>query len=196
MNSVLQQVAIPAVMQRANASGLFVSLCTIQQPDGVLIDAGQPSGNYINVSPTETWQANTLYSEGEEITVAGTVQRCAFEGLSGSMQPTFAATPGNITYDGLGALAWVCESAAMTNIPCTAPPMSSVRLQATEVRAMDDIQSFAPRHVLLNGFFPQIQQGVASGWIATIDGQVYTLLGAENDSQSQMTRLAVRFGAV
>ena len=193
MNSVLQQVAIPAVMQRANASGLFVSLCTIQQPDGILIDAGQPSGNYINVSPTETWQANTLYSEGQEILVSGFVQKCIVAGISGATMPSFAHTQ---TPDGTGALLWELEAAAMTNIPCTAPPMSSARLQATEVRAMDDIQSFAPRHVLLNGFFPQIQRGVASGWIATIDGQVYTLLGAENDSQSQMTRLAVRFGAV
>lgn len=135
MNSVLQQVAIPGVMTRAVASGLFISLCSILQPDGLLIDAGQPSGKYIPI-------------------------------------------------DG------------MQNIPCTAPPMSSVRLQATEVRAMDDIQSFAPLHVTLSGYFPTIKQGVSKGWIAVVNGETLTLLGAESDSQMQMTRLAVRYGAV
>lgn len=129
------QASVQNVMVAANLTGLFISLCTIQQPDGVLIDAGQPSGNYANV-------------------------------------------------------------AGLVNIPCSAPPVSSVRLQATEVRAADDIQAFAPRHVLLNGFYPSIQQGVADGWIAVIDGVVYTLMGAENDSQSQMTRLMVRFAGV
>lgn len=129
------QAAIQNVMSAAKLTGIFVSLCTIQQPDGVLIEAGQPSGNYINV-------------------------------------------------------------AGLVNIPCTAPPVSPVRLQATEVRAADDIQAFAPRHVLLSGFYPSIQQGVAEGWIAVIDGVTYTLMGAENDSQSRMTRLMVRFAGV
>ncbi len=50
MNSVLQQKGIPAVMARANASGLLDSLCTIQRPDGVLIDAGQPSGVFVDIA--------------------------------------------------------------------------------------------------------------------------------------------------
>ena len=141
MNSVLQQKAIPSVMVRANASGLFVSLCSIMQPDGVLIDAGQPSGNYIPVT-------------------------------------------------------------GLQNIPCTAPPMSTVRLQAQEIRSMDDIQAMSPQHVLLSGWYPTIRLGVSQGWIAQIDGDTYilapglTLMGAESDSQSQMTRLAVRFASV
>jgi hypothetical protein len=136
MNSVLQTKAIPDVMPLARNSGLFVSLCTIMAPDGTLIDAGQPSGNYVNV-------------------------------------------------------------AGIVNIPCTAPPEAiGERLSANETRAQDDIQAFAPRHVLLSGFFPSIQVGVSQGWIAVIDGRVYTLLGAESDSQSQMTRLRVRFAGV
>jgi hypothetical protein len=134
-NQNLLGYTLPEVMPAAIATGLFVSLCTIQQPDGVLIDAGQPSGNYINV-------------------------------------------------------------AGLVNIPCMAPPMSEARLQATEIRAMDDIEAFAPLHVLLNAWYPQIKEGVSQGWIAVVDGVVLTLLGAESDSQMQMTRLAVRFGAV
>ena len=41
---------ISEVMPEFVASGLPVSLCTIQQPDGVLIDAGQPSGKFVNVA--------------------------------------------------------------------------------------------------------------------------------------------------
>ena len=195
MNSVLQQVAIPAVMQRANASGLFVSLCTIQQPDGLFIDAGQPSGNFVNVTPNDTWAANTLYDEGQEIAVTGTLQRCIVTGLSGAVQPTFSATPGNTTYDGIGALAWVCESLAMTNIPCTAPPTSNIRITADEKKAIDRIETFSSLHVLLNGYYPGIEYGTGKGWRAMVDGYPFDILGAEHDSQRQMTRLAVRFSA-
>lgn len=41
---------VSGVMAAAVATGLFVSLCTIQQPDGALIGAGQPSGVYVDVS--------------------------------------------------------------------------------------------------------------------------------------------------
>jgi hypothetical protein len=135
MNQSLLGYTLPEVMPAAIATGCFDSLCTIQAPDGILIDAGQPSGNYVNV-------------------------------------------------------------AGLVNIPCMAPPMSEARLQATEIRAMDDIQAFAPLHVLLNAWYPQIKENVANGWIAIVDGEVLTLLGAESDSQRQMTRLAVRFAGL
>jgi hypothetical protein len=135
MNSVLHQVAIPGAMERALASGLFVSRCSIMQPDGTLIDAGQPSGAYIPV---------------------------------GEMQ----------------------------NIPCTAAPTSDIRITANQQRTQDDIQAFAPLHVSLAGYYPTIKEGVSQGWIAVIDGSVYTLLGAESSSQGQITRLSVRFAGV
>lgn len=37
-------------MPTAVASGLFVSSCSIQQPDGLFIDAGQPSGSFVPVA--------------------------------------------------------------------------------------------------------------------------------------------------
>lgn len=37
---------VPAVI----ASGVAVSLATFQEPDGLLVDAGQPSGNYVDVA--------------------------------------------------------------------------------------------------------------------------------------------------
>lgn len=134
MNSVLQQKSIPAVMQRAKASGLFVSLCTIQQPDGLFIDAGQPSGNFVDV-------------------------------------------------------------AAFVNIPCTAPPTSTPKITADEKKAIDRIETFSSLHVLLNGYYPGLEYGTGKGWRAVVDGYPFDLLGAEHDSQKQMTRLAVRFSA-
>lgn len=127
--------AIPFVMQAALRTGLFVSLCTIQAPDGVLIDAGQPSGNYVDV-------------------------------------------------DG------------MVDIACTAPPKSTERLSADQQRTEDDIQTFADLHVLLGGYYPAIQYGVGQGWIAIVDGQKYTLLGSDDDSQRTQTRLNLQKASV
>ena len=49
---MLQGIAVnvAAVMPRAIETGLFVSLCTIQQPDGNYGPSGQPSGVYVDVS--------------------------------------------------------------------------------------------------------------------------------------------------
>lgn len=40
---------INSVMPQVIASGLLVSLCTIQQPDGMFGATGGPSGNYVDV---------------------------------------------------------------------------------------------------------------------------------------------------
>lgn len=141
MNSVLQNKAIPGVMARALASGLFVSLCTFQSPSGNLIDAGQPDGIYSNV-------------------------------------------------------------AGLVNIPCMAAPTSIARVLPDQQRSESDVQSFSSQHVLLSGWYPQLDLGFTQGWIAVIDGARYILLpgsmimGEESDSQNVMTRINVRFGAV
>ena len=129
------QASVSNVMTQALRTGLFVSLCTIQQPDGALIGAGQPSGNFV--------------------TVAG-----------------------------------------MANIPCMAPPESSVRITASEVKSEANIQSFSELHVLLKGWYPALEDGVSMGWRAVVDGQTFDVLGAESDSQGQMTRLVVRFSGL
>ena len=133
MTPILASVA--NVMAAAQRTGLFVSLCTIQQPDGVLIDAGQPSGNFIPVS-------------------------------------------------------------GMVNIPCMAPPESTIRINASEVKSEANIQSFSELHILLSGWYPALEDGVSMGWRAVIDGQAFDLMGAESDSQGQMTRLVVRFSGL
>lgn len=135
MNQGLMAYSIAAVMPAALATGLFVSLCTIQQPDGALIDAGQPSGNFVNV-------------------------------------------------------------AGLVNLKCMDAPASDIRVQATEHKSVENIQNFSPMHVLLQGYYPQIETGVGKGWRALIDGVALDILGVESDSQRQMTRMEVRTSAI
>jgi hypothetical protein len=120
-----------AVVPMVLETGLCDSLCAIQLPDGVLIGAGQPSGNYIAV-------------------------------------------------------------AGLTNLVVISAPMSEARIQANENKSEDEVQSFAPRHVWVAGFYPQIETLAAQGAQAFIDGTAFDLIGAEADSQFQTTRLSVR----
>lgn len=134
MNQSLANI-FTAVVPTVVNSGVVVSLCTIQLPDGVLIDAGQPSGNFVDTTD-------------------------------------------------------------MVNIPCTSAPMAESRLQATEMRELEEIQTFAPRHVWLSGYYPQCQGYVQDGAIAVIDGVAYELLGSETDSQMQTTRISIKSTSV
>ncbi len=91
--------------------------------------------------------------------------------------------------------------AGLIDIPCTSPPSASAKgMPAAEVRGPADTFATQPHHVLLDSFYPQIQDewlGTAShegGAIAVVDGIEYTLIAVEHDSQSQMTRLEVRLG--
>lgn len=118
---------VPAVL----ATGLCDSLCTIQLPDGILIGAGQPSGNFLSV-------------------------------------------------------------AGLINLVVMSAPMSEARIQADEVKSLDDIQTFAPRHVWLAGFYPTIESLATQGAQAVIDGVAYDLMGGEADSQFRTTRIAIR----
>lgn len=120
---------ILAIMPLATDSGLFVSLCTVQQPDGVFIN-GVPSGNYVNVS-------------------------------------------------------------GLLNIPCMDAVPSTARVQATEVKALQEIMSKGLRHMLLNGYYPESTPDgqIPTNWRAVVDGVIYNILGVEHDSQNIMTRM-------
>ena len=87
----------------------------------------------------------------------------------------------------------------LINIPCMSAPPSTGDLQATEVRALTDITASELHHVLLNGWYPQLDQGWRGensdgqgAWIALIDGYQYEINGVESDSQTQMTRVRVK----
>jgi len=89
--------------------------------------------------------------------------------------------------------------AGLIDIPCMSAPTSTGDLQATEVRALTDITASELHHVLLNAWYPQLDQGWRGensdgkgAWIALIDGYQYEINGVEADSQSQMTRVRVK----
>ena len=122
-------------MPQAIATGLFVSLCTIQAPTGNLGVTGAPDGTYADVS-------------------------------------------------------------GLVNIPCIDAVFSPSSIQATEVKALQDIMASGFRHVLLNGSYDSIIAGTGVGWRAIVDNVTYDLLGAEPDSQTTQTRLHLRLVTV
>jgi hypothetical protein len=130
MNQDLLVADVSDVMAEALATGLFVSLCTIQGPTGNLGPGGTPDGTYADI-------------------------------------------PGLIA------------------IPCMAAPPRNDRILATEIKTLAEIDASALLHVLLDAWYPQIENGVSVGWRAIIDGTTFDILGAESDSQGQMTRMEV-----
>lgn len=96
----------------------------------------------------------------------------------------------NISVDGAGGQLYTPATnvPGLVNIPCMKAPTSPVRVQATEMKALEDIMSKVPLHVLLNGYYPAITPDL---W-ALVDGVQYDIIGVESDSQSQMTRLELQ----
>lgn len=84
----------------------------------------------------------------------------------------------------------------LVNIPCMDAVLSTGTIEATEVKELQDIMSKAFRHVVLNGWYPQFIPGAAIGWRVVVDGIVYDLLGAEQDSQNSQTRLKLQLVTV
>jgi len=79
--------------------------------------------------------------------------------------------------------------AGLQSIPCMDAPPSIARVQATEVKDVAEIMSKGLRHVLLNQCFAEAPNWSALAYRVSIDGVMYDLLGAENDSQQTQTRL-------
>jgi hypothetical protein len=113
---------------------------------------------------------------------------CTIQMPDGTLGATGAPSGNYIDVEGLVAIA------------CLDAPPSPNKIAATEMKALEEIAANAPRHILLNGYFEQLDapSGVPDGWIAVIERPIgstpvlFDLLGAESDSQCQMTRLDVR----
>lgn len=88
------------------------------------------------------------------------------------------------------------DVAGLVNIPCMDSVPSVMRVQATEVKDLEEIMSKAYRHVLLNDFYEVLNTAAGLGWRAIVDGVTYDLLGGEPDSQGQMTRLELQLVTV
>ena len=98
------------------------------------------------------------------------------------------------------------DLAGVVGIECMSAPPSSARIQATDVKSLEEIMSIGLRHVLLMGYFPQIVGAVQAGARAVlttfdadgnlVDTTAYDVLGAEADSQIQMTRMELKFASI
>lgn len=96
--------------------------------------------------------------------------------------------------------------AGLAEIRCTNPPVSDARIQATEVKQMAEIAASELHHVLLDGWYPALDQGWRNGWRALvetfdpagnlIDSTPYDIMGVESDSQTRMTRVEIRLVTV
>ena len=98
------------------------------------------------------------------------------------------------------------DVSGLVNIPCTAPPPSDARIQATEVRALAEITAAELHHVLLDNYYPAIDLGWRGGWRLMlgdndgegnlINGFAYDIMGVESDSQEQLTRIEVKLATL
>ena len=86
--------------------------------------------------------------------------------------------------------------AGLVNIACMDTPPSEIRIQSTELKDLEEILATRLKHILLDGYYYQIELGVPLGWRAVIDGVAFDLLGAESDSQAQQTRMEVKLASI
>jgi|SRR5882724_6927820 len=122
--------------------------------------------------------------------VAGVMPLVRATGLLVSLA-TFQAPTGN--QDSSGSLdGTFANVAGLVNIPCTAPPANVGSITASVNRTPPQFLAYGSKHCLLDNYYPAVEGGAAAGWRAVIDGTNYTLMGAESDSQHQMTRFEPR----
>lgn len=100
--------------------------------------------------------------------------------------PTYAADgQPDLTGTGYSNLVGHVDIACMSAVP------SLGNIQATEIKALQDILAIQFRHVLLSGYYPDILPD--DRILITLQGitgtTVFDILGVESDSQNQMTRL-------
>jgi hypothetical protein len=135
--------------------------------------------------------------QGLQAAIAGVMPAALSTGLFAStitiMQPTGVLGPSGAP---LQPPAGFESVTGLVGIPCQAAPLAPNKIEATEMRELEQIIASQPLHILLNGWYPQIEGGVANGWLAVIENVYYIILGAESDSQGQMTRLEVKLVGV
>ena len=89
------------------------------------------------------------------------------------------------------------DIAGVVNVACMRSPQSVERIAATENNGVTISEAMNYFHVLLDGYFPQVPEALAStGTLrAIIDGVAHQILGVEPSSQKELalqTRLKVQ----
>lgn len=104
---------------------------------------------------------------------------------------TLQQPDGNSTADGSPSGVFV-DVAGLTNIVCMNAPEPQGTPSASENKSVDQVESSAERHVLLDKYYAAVPEGNGDGWRAVLDGVVYDFLGGDADSQRSQTRLKLR----
>lgn len=106
---------------------------------------------------------------------------------------TIQTPPESDTFDAGGAMdpdtPWD-DLTGHVDLPCMAAPLQQGdTVSPDETRSMAEILARTPKHVLLDGYYPELDG--KTEYRAVVDGVAYNITKAESDSQAQMTRLAV-----
>lgn len=110
-------------------------------------------------------------------------------GLLNSLM-TVQAPDGNLGPSGAQSGVFV-EVPGLSNIRCNDAVQSINNIDPTELKDLAEIMDKAPRHVTLDAVYQSLVDGWRNGWRAVVDGVVYDIIGAENDSQLTHTRVEV-----
>lgn len=117
------------------------------------------------------------------------VSLCTFRAptgkLTGAGSPDLTSGPNGDGY---------VDVSGYVNIQCMSAPTSNIRISADERKTATETESSNSGHVLLAGYYPLVAQNTQ--WQAVIDGVTFDVLGAESDSQMQMTRVKVQIASV
>ena len=84
--------------------------------------------------------------------------------------------------------------AGLINLPAMDAPEADNRIRAKTERNPEFIEGFQFRHLLLGGYYPQIEQ--FDNWRCIVDGQAYDPVGVESDSQRTQTRLLLQLTSI
>jgi hypothetical protein len=124
--------------------------------------------------------------------IAAVMQEAVASGLFVSVCDIEMPDP-TLTDDGSPSGNYISVS-GMTGIQCMNAPTSVARISAGEMKSQTEIESMNTGHVLLAGWYGILQ--TQTNWRAVVDGVAYDILGAESDSQMQMTRLKIQMAQV
>ncbi len=144
-------------------------------------------------------------TQGFGIELAQVMPTAVESGLFETTLCTVQLPSGNIGPSGAPDGTFV-DLTGVVGIKCMSAPPSNARIQATDVKSLEEIMNIGLRHCLLSGYFPQIVAAVGAGARAAlttydpngtlVDTVDYDILGAEADSQTRMTRMELKFASI
>lgn len=97
--------------------------------------------------------------------------------------------PDGLTDGGFVSPTYV-DVAGLVDIACTAPPMNTgTGFSADEKKTQEEREADQSFHILLDGYYPAIDDVWRAAGRVVIDGNAFDITGHEHDSQGQMSRV-------